>query len=133
VIETIMDIMKISFLVKRDSPLLEAALCSLIKDAQLDHMEFITTHALKSSEEPAYATKIFLLLITVVKSQEQIKHLASLSETFLAIMMGLVRSKCDTPSEEASERCFVLKSRCCVNIQKGIAFTKRARDCDDIV
>jgi len=102
VIETIMDIMKISFLVKRDSPLLEAALCSLIKDAQLDHMEFITTHALKSSEEPAYATKIFLLLITVVKSQEQIKHLASLSETFLAIMMGLVRSKCDTPSEEAA-------------------------------
>lgn len=102
VIETIMNFMNISFVVKRDSPLLEAALCSLIKDAQLDHMEFITTHALKPPEQPAYATKIFFLLITLVKSQEQIKHLASLSETFLAIMMGLVRSKYDTSSEEAA-------------------------------
>ncbi|KAL7469235.1 hypothetical protein ACHAXS_009497 [Conticribra weissflogii] len=102
VIKTIMDLMKVSFVVKRDSPLLEAALCSLMKEAKLDRMDFITSYALKSSEEPAYATKIFFLSITLAKSQEQIKHVANLSKTFLAIMMGLVRRKYEDPLEESA-------------------------------
>ncbi|KAL7482212.1 hypothetical protein ACHAW6_007889 [Cyclotella cf. meneghiniana] len=77
------------------APLLEAALCSLIREAKLEDIKFVVSYVSMTDgaerHDPAFAVRIYHLLVNCVKSQEQIKFLSTMSTTVLSTSLSLLR------------------------------------------
>ena len=89
-----------SFASGQENPLLDAALCSLIRSSSgLEPMKTSIAHVLSESlgagrrVDPTFITKIFYLLITCANSVEQHKYIASKCKAFLLISIGLLRDR----------------------------------------
>jgi len=98
VLKCILDLSAQSFTSGQASPLLDAALCSLIRNANVEQTQTITDHVLSRLENgntkgssSAFVTKMFHLLVTCANNQEQHKFIAGKCKTFLLISMSILR------------------------------------------
>jgi hypothetical protein len=89
-----------SFVSGQDTPLLDAALCSLIRASSgLELTKTTIAYVLSESSEddnrvdPAFTTKTFHLLITCANNHEQHKYIASKCRAFLLVSIGLLRDR----------------------------------------
>ena len=92
----ILDLLAQCFASGQESPLLDAALCSLIRSSGLDQTKTIIEYVLSmssKSENAAFITKIFNLMITCANNPEQHKFIAGKCKTFLLIAVGLLRDR----------------------------------------
>jgi len=94
--KNILDALAHSFSIGQESPLLDAAICSLIRNSDLEHTKTITAHVLREADggrrhDTSFIIKIFHLLMVCANCQEQHKYIEC--KTFLAISMGLLRER----------------------------------------
>ncbi|KAL7536022.1 hypothetical protein ACHAXR_007794 [Thalassiosira sp. AJA248-18] len=97
-LEHILEALALSHERGKESPLLDAALCSLIRNSDLEQTRIITTHVLRVPDgdrrrDSAFVIKIFHLLMTCANNQEQNKHISGRSKTFLLVSMDLLRDR----------------------------------------
>lgn len=96
-IELVLNGMKSSFSDQRECLLLDAALCSLIRHSGLEDIQLVVSYILRTNDgkphEAAFIVKVYHMLITCAKSQDQQTFLSSQGKTFLLISMGLLRGK----------------------------------------
>jgi hypothetical protein len=91
------------------TPLMDAALCSLIRDSSGLELTKTTIHHVLSESpdcdnrlDPAFITKTFHLLITCTYGHEQQKYIASKCKRFLLISIGLLRDRLCSTAQLAS-------------------------------
>jgi hypothetical protein len=103
--ERVLHEMEVAYLDNVETPLLEAALSSLLRDAKLDDIQFIISYLPPrhggTRHDTAFAVKVYHLLICCIKSQEQIKFLARHSIRILMTSMSLLRDGQGQDSERA--------------------------------
>lgn len=90
IIKTLLGAMEIS-----DSPLLEAALYSILRESTAHDLKYVTSHISTknnaSTPNHAFAVKVYHILIHCVKNQEQMAYLSSQSVPILMTTMGLLQ------------------------------------------
>ena len=94
VFEQIIDAMTLT-----DTPILDAAFCSLIRHTNVDGLDaairFLTNKTGKE-HNPAFIVRTFHLMTSTIKSQEQQKYMAGYCRHFLLISMDILREEaCD--------------------------------------
>ncbi|KAL7499531.1 hypothetical protein ACHAWT_009067 [Skeletonema menzelii] len=99
VFEHVLDAMSLSPTSPVDTPLLDAAFCSLIRHTNVDGLDTAIKILIEKEDEgqnSVFLVKTFHLIISSIKSQEKQKYIAGYCEHFLLISMDLLREKaCD--------------------------------------
>lgn len=84
--------------IQTNNPLLEAAFCSLIRHADVDELQTVTSVLMNEDKNHSsvFLIKIFYLILSSIKTQEQQKCIAGYCKQFLFISMDLLRDQfCD--------------------------------------